>query len=727
MSWTRTQTRPPGTNSRSDAVAEVSTSHTVLTAYAGIFASIVAIPLILIAPGHWPALAGALLLACVPPGAAVMCWVDSGIGAVQAGLTLVLSLTVTAITSAAMVWLSAWQPKVLFAFAAVSLLSCVVRLGRGDTSGVTWTLQITQMIRQDLWVQLIPLFFGLGVWAYGLSQIRAKAIGFYGLLASANVWFFLGLAVLLAGGLLELTRPQPRACLLGTYLVTLIVSIHGTVPILFNVPEYSWVYKHIGVAQALGQYGHVTDPLNIYQQWPALFAAVAAVSGLARMGPLTFAAWAPVAFELANALLLLGIFRMLAGKRRVVYLALFLYEGLISWVQQDYLSPQAFGYLLWLGIMAILMRWLLVSRPSHGRQGILSRARAPFLAELPAPPKETQAQRVLAWALIIVIYFAIVAAHQLTPYLALTGIGALVLFGLLWRGWLMLLVLAAIAVGYLVPRYGLISDQFGGLFSGGNALANASGVTGISRQGAELFTATIVRALDVGMWLFALAAIALQWRTLGRVVIPALLAFSPFLSLFVQRYGGEVIYRVYMFSAPWCALLIAGALIKLRVAAWRWLSVICACFVIVAAGLQGLYGPVAVYDFTPAELTASLWLYHHAPQGSLLVLGADNFPILEVANYNHYDLQVIPVEPQEGPFWPNEASIPEMEQWLTSFRHRTAYIVFSRSMVTYLSYFDSPRGYLQMANAIRYRHGWSVIYRNADTTIYRVEINRHSA
>ena len=59
-------------------------------------------------------------------------------------------------------------------------------------------------------------------------------------------------------------------------------------------PEYAWVYKHIGIAQALGQYGRVTDPSNIYQQWPALFAAVASVSGLARIGPLSFAAWGPL-------------------------------------------------------------------------------------------------------------------------------------------------------------------------------------------------------------------------------------------------------------------------------------------------------------------------------------------------------------------------------------------------------------------------------------------------
>jgi hypothetical protein len=106
-------------------------ARTARSAWAGIAASVTAVALALAVPGHWPALAGALLLACVPAGAAVMCWVDSGDAFVQAGLTLVLSLAVTAIASAVMIWVAAWHPRALLGLAAVTVLSCVVRLGRG--------------------------------------------------------------------------------------------------------------------------------------------------------------------------------------------------------------------------------------------------------------------------------------------------------------------------------------------------------------------------------------------------------------------------------------------------------------------------------------------------------------------------------------------------------------------------------------------------------------------
>ena len=105
-------------------------TRTGLTAWTGIAASVAAVAL-LVAPGRGPELTGAFLLTCVPVGAAVMCWVDSGEGVVQAGLTLVLSLAATAIVTASMIWLTVWQPRALYAFAAVGVVSGAARLVRG--------------------------------------------------------------------------------------------------------------------------------------------------------------------------------------------------------------------------------------------------------------------------------------------------------------------------------------------------------------------------------------------------------------------------------------------------------------------------------------------------------------------------------------------------------------------------------------------------------------------
>jgi len=578
------------------------------------------------------------------------------------------------------------------------------------------------MTRRNL-APLAPLTFGLAAWAYAVSQLQPSAIGPYGLLVSALVWFPLGLAALLAGFVIELRRHDARQWLLVLYLVGLIVAIHTTVPIIYaGTPEYAWTYKHIGIAQALGQYGRVTDASSIYQQWPALFAAAAAVGALGHVGPLSFAAWAPVAFELADALVLMGVFYLLTQDRRVAFLAVLLNACLISWIGQDYLSPQAFGYLLWLGIVLILLRWLRAPVPTAEPHGRLARLRA-RLVGLEVPPATTRALRALAVALVAVLFFAIVAAHQLTPYVALAGIGALTLLGLVRPRWLVLL-LAAIAVGYLVPRYSVIAHDFGGVFSGLNPFKNAATVRGTSHPGAQATTANIARGLAVCMWLLALAAISRRRRTLWRVAIPAVLAFSPFVVLVAQRYGGEAIYRVYLFSAPWCALLIASALYEVRAPLRRWLSVGVVCTVALFAGLQGLYGPVLVWAFTPAELAAGSWLYSgHIPRGSLIVLPADDFPTRFTADYNAYDLQSMPADLQlDVPAWLDEANLGQVERWVAGLGHRSAYVVISRNMDFYAEYFGPPRGFKQLERTIPTAPGWSVVYSNADVTIYRLDL-----
>ena len=228
------------------------------------------------------------------------------------------------------------------------------------------------------------------------------------------------------------------------------------------------------------------------------------------------------------------------------------------------------------------------------------------------------------------------------------------------------------------------------------------------------------------MWLLALGTVVQRRKALGRVLIPALLAFSPFVILGAQSYGGEAIYRVFLFSAPWCALLIAGALFELRLPRRlpiRWPLTAAICVAALFAGLQGLYGPVSVNAFTGSELSASRWLYAHAPKGSLIVLPVDNFPTLQTADYNSYQLQVMPADPQLGAAWLDEGNLGQVKRWIGGLGHRTAYIVVSRSMSASARYFGAPRGYDKLVTEIPTALRGSAVYRDSGTTIYRLTLD----
>ena len=102
---------------------------TELTAYGGIGLTAIALVLVFAIPTPSLKLVGALMLAGIPAGAAVMCWVDAGEIAAQLGLTIVTSVTLVALGSAAMIWVNYWRPHVLLAVVvAMVVVSCTARL-----------------------------------------------------------------------------------------------------------------------------------------------------------------------------------------------------------------------------------------------------------------------------------------------------------------------------------------------------------------------------------------------------------------------------------------------------------------------------------------------------------------------------------------------------------------------------------------------------------------------
>jgi hypothetical protein len=568
-------------------------------------------------------------------------------------------------------------------------------------------------------VAMLPLAAGLAAWGYSLTRVKLISVGVYGLLSAVDGWYFVGLALVVLGLVGELIRARPRTWVMAAHLIGLIAVIHASVPLLEHTPEYAWVYKHIGVAAALGANGRVTQPDNIYESWPALFAGVAGIVAQSGVSGLDLARWAPPAFELLDSLLLLAIFRLITRSTRTAFLAATIFVGVVAWVGQDYLSPQAFAFAMWLGVVLVVVRWLLAAPESISRRGRPGRARAWLLHGYEAPAPSSPHARRVAVVVVAVVFFALVAAHQLTPYMALVALGALALLDLLRPRWL-IVALAAIALGFLAPRYNVISSQYGGLFSGFNLVHNASTVFTHASK-AEKLTATAVHYLSAATWLLAGLGLLSFWKVRGRHAVVAVLAFSPFVILFGQSYGGEAIYRVFLFSSPWCALLIATRIEQLRLPALRRSLAVVLPAAAILLGVQGSYGPVAVDTYTADELNASVWLYAHAPRGSYLLPAATNFPLGETANNYGFPIYLLPSDPLNGKNTVNAARERAVVRWAAHFRARNAFLIVSRSMVPYSRFFLYPVGFGALErNVARDHHAWRVYYANHDVTIYRL-------
>jgi hypothetical protein len=574
----------------------------------------------------------------------------------------------------------------------------------------------------------------IGGWLVGLRLSDASSVGNYGLLSVLHPLFFVAVAACVVRFLVELGRPRWRGWVLLGQTALLVVIMHATVPLLIHEPEYAWSYKHVGVVQMFASQGHITNPDDLYEQWPTFFAAVAHLAAGSGVDPLRLAAWAPVFFDLAFCVPIFAVARTLAADPRVPYLTVFLFSA-IDWVAQDYLAPQPYAYVMALGSLLVVLRWLRrTARTPTGRLRLPERVRVPdrvkrlwsWVSRGAAPvPYTSNAVSWAATGVLCVVFAVVVAAHQLSPYLIAISAAGLAVVGLV-RPLRIVPIMIGICLVYLIPRYQVADDY--GLFSGFNLFSNArTAKLATGASDGRLFSVDVVQLLTLTVWGLAALAVVTAWRRPGMVAAPAVLAFIPFGLLAVQSYGGEAIFRVFLFSAPWCAYLIATLLLRRtwvpRLGAVPAGTV--AVVLAVLATLQGAHGQLAATTFTRTEVAAAQYLYGHAEPGADIVFAADNFPTRLTANYGQFayganaDHTLITSDDRLGLF----ELTPDGE---STFNQRfdatvAAYLVFSPSMVAYLRYFGymPPETLTTLEQLVQHSTHWSLYYRDGDVRVYK--------
>jgi hypothetical protein len=66
---------------------------------------------------------------------------------------------------------------------------------------------------------------------------------------------------------------------------------------------------------------------------------------------------------------------------------------------------------------------------------------------------------------------------------------------------------------------------------------------------------TLTRVFVVAVWMLAVAGFVRATRAGARTGMALLIAVTPFVVVLVNAYGGEAIYRVYLYSLPGVAAL----------------------------------------------------------------------------------------------------------------------------------------------------------------------------
>lgn len=160
--------------------------------------------------------------------------------------------------------------------------------------------------------------------------------------------------------------------------------------------------------------------------------------------------------------------------------------------------------------------------------------------------------------------------------------------------------------------------------------------SGLATLGTAAPGLALVSWIDRGLsaLVFLLAAIGFVRRPWTRRTGLPLLVISPLLILAANAYGGEMIFRAYLFALPAAAFLIAALLVYRGTRPRPRMLVIYPLLLALLGGLVfGYYGKEAVNRFTLQEVAAARYVTSHAPKGSRIVTLTSAVPGL----FMHYD------------------------------------------------------------------------------------------
>ncbi|MEU1177295.1 hypothetical protein ABZ464_06545 [Streptomyces sp. NPDC005820] len=488
---------------------------------------------------------------------------------------------------------------------------------------------------------LLTLLLAAVLWGYSLPRIGFRHMGDYGLLDRLPAVYYLSLLVLTAGFVLSLRRAGTAPWWPAAHCAALLFALKAPPAILYDAIRYPWASKHDAIVDTLLANGELrpnaalSGNMSAYDQWPGFFTLNA---GLVRAfgveGAAAYANWAPIVFGLLTLPVLVLIYRTFCEDWRLIWTGVWIFQ-LANWVGQDYFAPQALAYLLHLTVLAVVLRHFV-------RPGSAGRLRdRTFLDPVaaPVPPPTGKRQRAVCVVILAPLIAAINATHQLTPVMLTICLLALGLTRR-YRNYGLLAVTALLMLTWdltmgrplFVEVLATVRKSLGELTQNSRA-----GYTGrLTGPGPELAgTANIVMVLLVAV--LAGTAVVLR-RRLTRSALPLLLVSVAPVPLFaVNDYGGEMLFRVYLFALPGAAFFAAAALVPALAgshrtrarAVWRKASAFAlpaVLLVLLAGFLPSYYGKEKMF-YTPPEETALVTrALDDAPDGSLILATSGSFP-----------------------------------------------------------------------------------------------------
>ncbi|GAA4520962.1 hypothetical protein [Nonomuraea ferruginea] len=598
--------------------------------------------------------------------------------------------------------------------------------GAAGEQGGRWARLLASAPR---WLPVLLVLEGLVMYVLAVKAppgpywgVDPEEINGLGLISALPVTAFAAILIMVVSFFVTVAQSTDRKFLLLFQIAAITFALHGVGALVAEEPRFPTAYIHAGFVEFIGRTGETAINIDARMGWPGFFALFAFVTKAAGIEDLTpILNWSPLLSNLLYLLPFVLILRQVVATTRARWFAALLFI-LVQWIGQDYFSPQGFTFALYLVFVAILLRWFgrveprTKPIPPKGLRRLLARLDAMTPGEL-ANTGMFRADKLLMLMLLLALFVAATASHQITPFMMLGVLTAFLLFkrtSLTWGlpfflGLVVLTWISYMAVGFWV---GQIDTIFGGL---GRVLDNLQTNTGDRIEGTDALHALVLQArLGILVVILALAAVGL-FRRLHRGVFDRaalILLCVPALALAMQSYGGEMGLRIYMFALPGACLLAAYAFfpnmpadsadvreetvplrkrnVRFNPDLTRKISlVLAACMAVAFAGafLVARYGNEKFERVTSGEVAAMHHVYEHDKPSARVVylvpkLGPEVTPTLP---WGERDIELVNFAGQAQVF-KDPTNITGVIDSLKPGPEspRNTYVVVSRGQVSYL-------------------------------------------
>lgn len=468
----------------------------------------------------------------------------------------------------------------------------------------------------------------------GAREVRMPIESDFGLVAVLPATFWVGLVTLNLAICAALVRPGLSA-VMGGLQGLLAVVLYGLPAFVISVPRTEVAWRHLGIAGVLEQSGQIDPHIDAYFNWPGFFAGLASLVEVTGVSPERIALLAPIVNGLLWTLAVAVVVRAVTANTQHVWLATWLFT-LANWFDQDYLSPQALSFFLYLVAIALVLGRLgavpgMSLRQATSSDGFTNALRRWWSSRRPLA--ESGRDRATAVWMVILLTLVIVMSHQLTPFILLGAVTALTVIGRCWTPRLALIIgliimvwLTTAASVYLDGHPVLALDQL-------QNTARATVSDRLDGSPDHVKVAAVRTALTAGIYGLA----ALGWLRMSmrgeRDLRPLLLMLIPFGVVPFQPYGGEILMRAALFGLPFAAYFAAALFLPARVPSGRagdYLrtvpGVVLATLLMSVALVAGRFGNATFDMFTEAELDGTQELYRLASPDDLLMTPAHPVP-----------------------------------------------------------------------------------------------------